>query len=40
MGQVLPPLEYPVKPSLEYLTKKYGTTPNQPNPALQHLGKS
>jgi DNA-directed RNA polymerase I subunit RPA2 len=39
MGLVLPPLEYPKKPSLDYINKGFGPTPKEPRPALQHLGR-
>lgn len=39
MGHVLPPLDYPKKPSLDFINKGYGTIPKQANPSLQHLGR-
>ena len=40
MGMVLPPLEYPKKPSLDYINKGYGPIAETARPALQHLGES
>jgi len=40
MRTVLPPLEYPKKPDLDYINKGYGPIAENARPALQHLGRS
>lgn len=38
MPEVLPPLDYPTKPSLKYINRNYGPAPVKQLESLQHLG--
>jgi len=39
MPEFLEPLEYPKKPSLQYINRNFGPSPGKPIDALQHLGR-